>query len=180
MHCHSTSTTLTSDILLLSKCLARYQPWHRNQFSPLTEGFFLATDNMNADIHTRLENWARWATARGRRGADSMTGAVCERMRKAALGNVWSGHEVRDEMDGNDAWAIQRAMGCVTLQQRMLLHWRYIMQARPEVICRMAKIMPRPITIFEDALRSAQTAIEQAVDNGTYTAQNSAQQLISV
>jgi hypothetical protein len=133
------------------------------------------------DIGERLENWARWATARNwGGGADSMTGAVCERMRKAALGNVWSGHEVREQLDEHDAWAIQRGMAHITLQQRMILHWTYIEQARPEVVCRMTKLPVRPISIFVAAFHDAQYAIEDAVDSRTQPAYSSAQQLISV
>jgi hypothetical protein len=117
------------------------------------------------DIGARLEAWARWATARQARGADSMTGAVCERMRRAALGDVWSGHEVRDELDERDAVAIQRGMAHITLQQRLMLHWTYIEQARPEVVCRMLKLPVRPISLFVSAFRDAQTAIEKVVDD---------------
>ena len=132
------------------------------------------------DIGVRLENWARWATATSHGGADSMTGAVCERLRKAALGNVWSGHDVREELDDRDAWAIQRAMAEVTLQQRMILHWCYIEQARPEVVCRMTKLPVRPISIFVAAFHDAQHAIEDAVDSGNRTEYIPHQQLISV
>lgn len=133
------------------------------------------------DIGDRLENWSRWATARSwGGGADSMTGAVCERMRKAALGNVWSGHEVRDQLDERDAWAIQCAMADITLQQRMILHWCYIEQARPEVVCRMTKLPVRPISVFVSAFHDAQFAIEDAVDSRNQPAHNPVQQFISV
>ena len=132
------------------------------------------------DIGTRLENWARWATMQGARGADSMTGAVCERMRKAALGNVWSGHEVRDSTDSNDAWTIQHGMAKITLQQRLILHWHYIERARPEIICRMTKIPARPLHLFSQLFKLAQEEIERVIDNKTHEEQNSAQQLISV
>lgn len=132
------------------------------------------------DIGARLEAWARWATARQTRGADSMTGAVCERMRRAALGNVWSGHDVRDGFDAEDAWSIQRAMADITLQQRLILHWCYIEQARPEIVCRMVKLPVKPISTFVAAFRDAQAAIEEAVDTAHRRAQNSPQQLISV
>jgi hypothetical protein len=109
-----------------------------------------------------------------------MTGAVCERMRKAALGNVWSGHDVQDQLDDRDAWAIQTAMADITLQQRMILHWCYIEQARPEVVCRMVKLPVRPISIFVAAFHDAQYAIEEAVDSRNEPAYSSVQQLISV
>lgn len=116
------------------------------------------------DISTRLENWSRWATARGARGADCMTGAICESLRKAALGNVWSGHTVYEDTNELDAMAIQRAMGQIALQQRLLLHWCYIEQARPEVVCRMVSLPVKPISVFVDALLAAKDAIEDATD----------------
>lgn len=114
------------------------------------------------DIGARLENWARWATARAGRGADCMTGAICESLRKAALGNVWSGHDVRDTLDEADAVAIERAMRDLLLQQRLLLQWCYIEQARPEVVCRKVSI---PIKEFVERFRAAQEAIEDLTDN---------------
>jgi len=88
------------------------------------------------DIGWRLENWARWATARGRRGADCMTGAICDSMRRSALGDVWSGHEVSAGIDAKDASRIQMAMPRIPIAQRVLLNWCYIEQARPEVVAR--------------------------------------------
>lgn len=133
------------------------------------------------DIADRLGNWAKWATTRNwGGGADCMTGAVCEIMRKAALGNVWSGHDVREQLDERDAWAIQCAMADITLQQRMILHWTYIKQAPPEVVCRKTKLPVRPTSIFVAAFHDAQHAIEEAVDSRHQPAHNSAQQLISV
>ena len=114
----------------------------------------------------RLENWARWATARGSRGADCMTGAICEGLRKAALGNVWSGHEVRHPIDEPDAVRIEVAMRVIPFKQRLLLHWCYIEQARPEVICRKLSIPVRPASEFVAQFHEAQFAIEDAVDEG--------------
>lgn len=113
----------------------------------------------------RLENWARWATARAGRGADSMTGAICESMRKAALGNVWSGHDQRDPLDDTDAVRIEQGMRELSTFDRLLLHWCYIEQARPEVICRKLSIPVRPASEFVDRFRAAQDAIEDIVDN---------------
>lgn len=116
------------------------------------------------DIGLRLENWARWATARGSRGADCMTGAICEGMRKAALGNVWSGHEVRDQIDEPDAMRIEVGMRQLAVQHRLMLHWCYIVQARPEVVCRKLSIAVRPASVFVTLFREAQEAIEEATD----------------
>ncbi len=103
--------------------------------------------------------------SRPRQGADSMTGAICESMRKAALGNVWSGHDQRDPVDEADAVRIERGMRALPVAQRLLLHWCYIEQARPEVVCRKLSIPVRPASEFVSRFREAQEAIEDAVDN---------------
>ena len=114
------------------------------------------------DIGWRLENWARWATARGRRGSDCMTGAICESMRRSALGDVWSGHQVSAGIDAKDAARIQLAMPHIAIAQRVLLNWCYIEQARPEVVARKCSF---PVREFVGRFRAAQAAIEDAVDD---------------
>ena len=118
------------------------------------------------DIGARLENWARWATAKGSRGSDCMTGAICEGLRKAALGNVWSGHSGLAPIDDSDAIKIEMGMRKIPFQQRLLLDWCYIEQAQPEVICRKLSIPVRPASEFVDRFRAAQEAIEDATDGG--------------
>lgn len=115
------------------------------------------------DIGTRLENWGRWCTARAGRGADCMTGAICESMRKAALGNVWSGHDQRDPLDDVDAVRIEQGMRLLTVADRLLLHWCYIEQARPEVVSRKLSFAVKE---FVEKFRAAQEAIEDIVDGG--------------
>jgi hypothetical protein len=114
------------------------------------------------DIGSRLENWARWATARGRRGADCMTGAICDSMRRSALGDVWSGHEVSAGIDAKDAARIQAAMPRVPIAQRVLLNWCYIEQARPEIVARKCSF---PVREFVERFRAAQAAVEDATDD---------------
>jgi hypothetical protein len=97
------------------------------------------------------------------RGADCMTGAICESLRKAALGNVWSGHDVRDRIDDADAVRIEVAMRKVPFAQRLLLNWCYIEQAQPNVVCRKCSI---PKAEFVEHFRAAQEAIEDIVDGG--------------
>jgi DNA-directed RNA polymerase specialized sigma24 family protein len=116
------------------------------------------------DIGARLETWSRWATARGSRGADCMTGAICDGLRKAAVGNVRSGSST-DPIDASDAIRIEQAMHQIPVQQKMLLDWCYIKNARPEVICRKLSIPVRPASEFVNQFRAAQQALEQAVDN---------------
>lgn len=116
------------------------------------------------DIGTRLETWSRWATARGSRGADCMTGAVCDGLRKAAVGNVRSGGAAVP-IDAGDAIRIEQAMRQIPAQQRLLLDWCYIKHARPEVICRKLSIPVRPASEFVERFREAQEAIECIVNN---------------
>lgn len=121
------------------------------------------------DIGLRLENWARWATSSvGARAADSMTGAICESLRKAALGNVWSGHEVREETDSVDAMAIERGMRYLIPEWRLLLWWCYIKQQAPEFICRKMGYPVRPGSVFVEKFRTAQAEIEDIVDGGNF------------
>jgi hypothetical protein len=122
--------------------------------------------NGNKDIGARLESWARWCFSGRKEGADSMTGVICERMSRAALGDVWSGHEVREDTDDQDAVAIERGMRLLSTFNRLLLHWCYIEQARPEVVCRKLSIPLRPASEFVDRFREAQEAIEDIVDGG--------------
>ena len=89
-----------------------------------------------------------------------MTGAICESMRKAALGTVWSGHDVRDPVDEADAVAIEKAMRKLSDFHRLILHWFYIERARPEVICRKLSIKARPSSEFDSQFLAAQEAIE--------------------
>ena len=116
------------------------------------------------DIGARLENWARWATAKGARGSDCMTGAICDDMRKNS-GLVREGHSGIDRIDDSDAVKIELGMRKLPIQQRLLLDWCYIEQARPEVICRKLSIPMRPASEFVDRFRDAQEAIEDIVDN---------------
>jgi len=115
------------------------------------------------DIGWRLENWARWATARVPRGADCMTGAICESLRRSALGDVWSGHQVGDgRIDPKDAARIQLAMPRIPFAQRLLLNWCYIEQARPEIVARKCSF---PVREFKERFYAAQAAIEDAADD---------------
>lgn len=95
-----------------------------------------------------------------------MTGAICEGLRKAALGNVWSGHGELNPIDDSDAIRIEMGMRKLPFQQRLLLDWCYIEQARPEVVCRKLSIPIRPASIFVELFRAAQDAIEEIVDSG--------------
>lgn len=120
------------------------------------------------DIAVRLENWAKWVSAGSLRrgGGECMTGVVCERMRRNALGDVWSGHEVREPTDHDpvDAKRIQQAMPHIELRHRFMLQYTYVNGHPPEMVCRLLRIPVRPISEFVKAFRDAQTAIEKVID----------------
>lgn len=111
------------------------------------------------EIGWRLENWGRWCTSDGYRPAASQTGAICDRMRKAAEGTA-STNTDRRAIDEDDAWLIERAMPDLDTKFRMLLWWCYIRQAPPEVVCRKMGIPHRPATEFVSTFRAAQAAID--------------------
>lgn len=114
------------------------------------------------DIGLRLEGWARWCMSTRKAGADSMTGAICESMRKAALGNVWSGHDTRDLVDDADAVRIEKGMRLISDADRLLLWWCYIKQQHPGYVARQCTF---PVREFVERFRAAQEAIEDAADN---------------
>jgi len=95
-----------------------------------------------------------------------MTGAVCESMRRAALGNVWSGHTVRDTTDNDDAVLIEKMMRFLETEWRLLLWWKYIRQQHNDFICRKMGYAARPTTVFEEKLAFAHGKIKSLVDNG--------------
>lgn len=118
------------------------------------------------DIGSRLENWARWATATGAPSASSQTGAICDRPRKAELGSA-GGSDERRKVDEADALLLELDMRKLKTFDRLLL-WRcYIDQARPEVVCRKLSIPWHPATEFVRLFRAAQSAIDDAVRYST-------------
>lgn len=125
------------------------------------------TDHERRDIGLRLENWSRWATfTPGGRVHASQTGAICDRLRREALGDA-AGHGERRTVDEADALLIERAMRHVDNRTRMLLYWCYIKQAQPEVVCRKMSIAHRPATVFVEQFRQAQAAVESLLNKGT-------------
>jgi len=92
-----------------------------------------------------------------------MTGAVCERMRKAALGNVWSGHG--DGIDTEDAARVEEAWQRMSdANHKLLLRWYYVRRSHPDLICRKLKLRIRPFSVFTVARFNAEQAIEEALD----------------
>lgn len=120
-------------------------------------------DGERREIGSRLENWARWATAAGYpTAAASQTGAICERLRKAELGSSGASEE-RRQIDEADAVLLEVGMRELETFDRLLLWWCYIDQARPEVVCRKLSIPRHPATEFVRLFRSAQDAIQSTL-----------------
>ena len=120
-----------------------------------------------ADIDARLENWSRWLHSGSKGGADCMTGAVCERMRRASLGDVWSGHQVHYDTSEKDAWEVEQAMHSLGTKTRLLLWWCYYKQARPEIICSRLSIQPRPVSILAEAICAAKDVLKETLDRNS-------------
>lgn len=117
------------------------------------------------DIGSRLENWARVYQDRPRQGI-SATAAYCDQLRREAEGDASVSPE-RRKIDEQDAHAIERGMRELETKHRLILWWCYIRQAPPEKVCRVLSLAHRPATVFVNAFRDAQRAIERIVDAQT-------------
>lgn len=91
------------------------------------------------DIESRLSNWAHWCQVH-RQPAISITGLICDRMRRSVLGNVWSGHDVRDPVDEADALLLEAAVCELPPIDKALVKVRYVDGERWQVGCRVAGI----------------------------------------
>jgi hypothetical protein len=112
-------------------------------------------------IHERLENWGRANRGAGPRDASSMTGIVCDRLRRAALGNVWSGVNVHPEVEETDADRVNAAwLRMLDVKQKRLLMWYFVRRSNPDFICRRIGIKRWPASVFDVELRKAEQAIE--------------------
>lgn len=119
---------------------------------------------IESPIRKRLDNWVRWSRGGNYGGADCMTGAICDRLRKAALGLVSSGPEqpaidVEDALAVNDAWRIQ------SLRIKNLLLWYYVENKPPAIICRRLRIRLWPARFLNDELQAAEDALEKTLDS---------------
>jgi hypothetical protein len=133
---------------------ARRQADQRRQTSAVAE----------SSIRQRLDNWARWSRGGNYGGADCMTGAICDRLRKAALGLVSSGPEqplidVEDALAVNDAWRIQ------PFRIKNLLLWHYVENKPPAIICRRLRIRLWPARFLSDELQDAEDALKKVLDS---------------
>ena len=110
-------------------------------------------------IESRLINWARWTTApMGSRVAASQTGAICDRLRRAAEGDQDNSQE-RRKLDEADALLIERNLWKLRGTQRSLLRMHFVLGWRWAAIMRL---LGKPVkkATFEILLANAQEAIE--------------------
>jgi hypothetical protein len=112
----------------------------------------------------RLDNWACWSRGGARRGGgECMTGIVCDSMRRAALGDVWTEHGAGRQIDNADAALVERAWKTLAPKQKELLRWYHIRNAAPGMICRRLGIAARPASVFDIELARAEEAIGRAL-----------------
>lgn len=121
-------------------------------------------------ISERLENWGRaqrFSVGRGQHA--SMTGLICDRLRRAALGNVWSGMEPAQEIDEKDAELVERAWrGMLVFRRKQLLRMHFVRRWPPDAICHHISIkrrtfdveMWRSLSSIETILDKIQFAVE--------------------
>lgn len=111
----------------------------------------------------RIENWVAWSRGGARRGGECMTGVVCDSMRRAALGDVWSGHGGGQQVDPADAQLVERAWKSLAPKHKDLLRWHHIRRAPLGMICRRLGIAACPASVFAIELARAEDAIGRAL-----------------
>lgn len=109
------------------------------------------------DIGARLENWGRVYRPSRTIGV-STTGKFCDQLEREANGEKPTAE--RRKVDEVDAQAIEHAMRLLSRRDRLLLKLCYVDQAEPHVVCRKLSIAHRPATVFVNAFRAAQGAVE--------------------
>ena len=115
------------------------------------------------DIDSRLINWSRWLRSMERNRGSCITGIICANMREAALGNVWSGHEVVDRIDIDDAQHLERNMRKLLKPVRDVLRHHYVEGMRWQIICHRARVRVSR-EHFAAVLKGAQAAIESVIE----------------
>jgi hypothetical protein len=113
----------------------------------------------------RIANWARWARG-GAPVASSRnltgTGNVCDRMRTAAKGLLYTSGS-GDHLDSEDAARVEQAWKRLAPMHRELLRWHHIRNANPQMICRRLGIKPRPSSIFDIELARAEAELARVL-----------------
>jgi hypothetical protein len=117
-------------------------------------------------VRQRIENWSNWVQLGKRNGLECMTGIVCDRMRSAALGNVWSGHGNGPRWSEIDAIAMERAWRTLPPEYRDVLLWHHIHRAPVGFICRRIRIAPRPASVYALLLADAERRLVAAATSG--------------
>ena len=115
------------------------------------------------DIDSRLVNWSRWLRSMERNRGSCITGIICANMREAALGNVWSGHDIIDRIDVDDAQHLERNMRKLLKPVRDVLRHHYVEGMRWQIICRHARVRVSR-EHFAGVLKGAQAAIESVIE----------------
>lgn len=112
-------------------------------------------------ITQRLENWGRWAkSSEGPVAAASMTGAICESLRRAELGTASIAVPGERAIDSADAVLVGRGMVKLTLDHRRILGLLYVDGARKPYIAAFVRVHPDD---FEQHLTAAQDALSAAL-----------------
>lgn len=111
-------------------------------------------------IGRRLENWGMWANAAPSRGggSDNMTAVICDNMRRHAVGELHPPAPVTDGIDLADAERINRAFTKLPDIHRAVLHWTYIVGAKPWAVAGACGFLSREYGV---RLGDAQAAIEE-------------------
>lgn len=112
-------------------------------------------------ITQRCENWGRWAkSSEGPVAAASMTGAICESLRRAELGTASTVIPGERAIDTADAVLVGRAMVRLSLDQRRILGLLYVDGQRKGFIAALVRFHPDD---FEQRLAAAQDALSAAL-----------------
>lgn len=110
------------------------------------------------DIGLRLENWGRWSREFARGGV-SPTAVYCDRMRKAALGDLGGGSD-RHPLDEADAQLVEVAVLRLLDGHRKLLKLCYVDQSPPEYVARRCCFRVRE---FVERFRHAQREVDRVL-----------------
>lgn len=110
-------------------------------------------------IGRRLENWGAWSSNAPSRGGGSnnMTAVICENMRRHAVGELHPPAPVNDRIDVPDAERINRAFVKLSEIHRGVLHWTYVVGAKPWAVAGACGFLTREYGV---RLGDAQAAIE--------------------
>jgi hypothetical protein len=107
---------------------------------------FHAVEPKHADVHVRLENWARWSRGRGSGGNSSPMFRLYRppqhwRNTAESVGHV----------NALDAAEIQKAMPALPMKHRLALAWCYIVRNNPaKAAAQMGESLPGLALLIRD------------------------------